>query len=123
MSRIRLTSELRTRCRDQIAAVLAAHGLEAPLFRGTDGRAWLSGQFEYHGRTHVINIDDDNVVMLVGTQLFECYQSSEFESADSLISSFTERLARYLDGGAWAGPDEKGLREALIGVLRRMIGK
>lgn len=124
MARTLLTAELKAECRDRIVAVFAARDIEAPAFmKIAANRTSLSGQFRHQGRLHEIMIDDDNVVMLAGKQLLECYMPAEFESAESLIASFSERLGRYLDGGAWAGPNEKGIRELLVSALRRAIGK
>ena len=116
--------DFREPCRDRVMATFSALGLDVPGFREVEDANYLLAEFEHRGRTHRIEIYDDSVVMLEGRHLFEAYMAKENESTQSLIDGFTTRLSRYLTGGPWEGPDEKGpidrVRAAAGAALRSL---
>lgn len=122
MSRLYLSASFRDECRDRIAGVFVARGLQAPVFRrwGED-EVRLLGQFDHSGRTHEIEISEGDIVMTQGKQLFECYLRDEYGDNESLIQGFTDRLGRYLSGGGWAGPAEADLGAWVHGGFRWLV--
>jgi hypothetical protein len=56
-----------------------------------------------------------------GERYFECYMQEEFVSEQALIEGFAVRLDRYLSGGPWAGPDEKGLPDVIKEKVSRLF--
>lgn len=124
MPRARISSEFRERCRARLVGVFAGLGLQLPRFREVRGeRPSLTAQFEHQGRSHDIEIYADDVVMLEGKSLYECYLRREYRNDESLIEGFASRLSRYLTGGSWAGPDEQGWPEKVADGLRRLLGR
>jgi hypothetical protein len=115
-------------CLRRIGEVFARHHLEEPSFiRGEGSSGWYWANFSFNGEEHRIEVYPDIVVMHRGESYFECYMDEEWKSKEALIEGFATRLDRYLSGGPWAGPDEKGLPDSIkerIGqVLRRVRTK
>jgi hypothetical protein len=122
MSRLYLSASFRDECRDRIAGVFVACGLRAPVFRRWgEGEVRLLAEFDHAGRTHEIEISEDDIVMTQGKHLFECYLLEEHRDPESLIQAFTDRLGRYLSGGDWARPAEPSFRAWVCGGFRRLV--
>ncbi|HKI00414.1 MAG TPA: hypothetical protein VKK31_00395 [Thermoanaerobaculia bacterium] len=114
-------------CIQRIEEVFSRHHLEAPSFmQGEGSSGWYWATFSLKGQEHRIEVYPDIVVMHRGESYFECYMDEEWKSEEALIEGFAIRLDRYLSGGSWAGPDEKGLpdliKQKVEKVLRRFSG-
>lgn len=112
-------------CILRIQEVFSRHKLEVPLFIPGEGSfGWYWATFSLEGQEHRIEVYPDIVVMHRGESYFECYMDEEWKSEEALIAGFATRLDRYLSGGPWAGPGEKGLpdlvKERIGRVLRRL---
>ncbi|MCI0423968.1 MAG: hypothetical protein L0312_32945 [Acidobacteria bacterium] len=122
MPRLRVSPDFQRRCHDRVLQVFKELGLPRPVFRDMSGeRPSLTAGFEHRGKTHSIEIYSDDVVMIEGESLYECYLRSEFRSEESWIEGFASRLSRYLSGGDWAGPDEEGWPEKAAEGLKRLL--
>jgi hypothetical protein len=95
------TEGFRDFCRREVAMVFSSLGHDAPTFRKASDGDHLVGEFRYRDRDHRIEIYNDDVVMLDGVHLFEAYMPREWETAESVVAGFCERLRRYLAGGPW----------------------
>lgn len=114
-------------CIQRIGEVFSRHHIETPQFvRGEGSSGWYQATFPLNGQEHRIEVYPDIVVMHRGESYFECYMDEEWKSEDALIEGFATRLDRYLSGGPWAGPDEKGLpdilRDKMKTIVRRIAG-
>lgn len=114
-------------CIQKIGEVFSRQGLDAPPFvRGEGSSGWYWATFSLNGQEHRIEVYPDIVVMHRGESYFECYMDEEWASEEALIQGFATRLDRYLSGGPWAGPDEKGfpdvLKEKVRKIARRISG-
>jgi len=110
-------------CRERVATTLSTLGLDRPAFGEAQDGSYLLAEFEHRGRVHRIEIYDDGVVMLEGQHLFEPYMPAENESLGSLVDGFTTRLSRYLAGGPWEGPAEKGPIDRIRAATRTILRK
>jgi hypothetical protein len=115
-------------CLQRIAEVFSTHHLEEPSFvRGEGSSGWYWATFLFDGQEHRIEVYPDNVVMHRGESHFECYMDEEWKSEEALIEGFATRLDRYLSGGPWGGPDEKGLPDLIMErvgrTARRLAGR
>jgi hypothetical protein len=114
-------------CIQRIGEVFSRHHLETPPFiRGEGSAGWYWATFSLEGQEHRIEVYPDIVVMHRDESYFECYMDEEWKSEEALIEGFATRLDRYLSGGPWAGPDEKGwpdlLKERVRRIGRRITG-
>lgn len=109
--------------RSKLANVLAKHGIDQGFQESedADGRPWMLCVFEWKGEEHQIEIFEETVVMTKGRQLFEPYMPEEFTSDEAQICGFCTRLGRYLSGGTWEGPDERGWAGRILRRLRRLV--
>ena len=108
-------------CIQRIQEVFSRHALDAPSFVPGEGSSgWYWATFSRNGQEHRIEVYPDIVVMHRGESYFECYMDEEWTSEEALIQGFATRLDRYLSGGPWAGPDEKGFPDALKEKVRKI---
>lgn len=111
-------------CIQRLGEVFSRHDLDAPSFvRGEGSSGWYWATFSLNGQEHRIEVYPDIVVMHRGESYFECYMDEEWKSEETLVEGFATRLDRYLSGGPWAGPDEKGFPETLKEKARRIAGR
>lgn len=111
-------------CARRLDETIAEHGLGRPTWSlKTDGRHRLEGHFEFEGKAYRIEIYSDVVVMHQDDdrRYFESYMPEEFRSESSLIEGFASRLDRFLSGGDWAGPDEKGSAGSIKAGFKRLF--
>ena len=108
---------------EKIMAVLEKKeaGPKFQLDAGARKTFWTS--FQFNGDEHILAIYEDNINMTQGPNLYESYMPEEFKSDEALIEGFTTRLQRYLSGGGWAGPREKGLPDVIKEKLGLLLGK
>lgn len=116
--------EFQEACIRRVREVLIDHGLQEPLFHCEGGKSvYCSTLFKFRELAHLLEVYEDIVVMHQGEQYFECYMPEELKSDAALIEGFAARLDRYLSGGPWEGPDEKGLpdliKEKVKALFRR----
>lgn len=98
----------------RLTEVLVKHGKSEAGFRYvTQGFPHFSTDFDFKGKMHNIAVFVNDVTMYEDDSLFECYMPEEFKSESALIEGFTNRLDRYLSGGPWEGPDEKGFLDLI----------
>jgi hypothetical protein len=55
-------------------------------------------------KEYVVAIYDDEINIVQGPNLYECFLPDEFGSDEALVESFATRLRRLLSGGDWATP-------------------
>ena len=108
----------------RLAEVLRKHKIlfsDFSVNRGAKTAFFTS--FTFAGEEHLLAIYDDEINMTQGPNLFESYMPNEFKSGATLIEGFETRLNRYLGGGCWEDPAEKGLadfiKEKVKYLLRR----
>ncbi len=116
----RTSKDFRRLCKERVASTFAALGLEVPLFYDVPGHQYAVAELKHRGQIHKIEVYDDDVVMLAGKSLFECYMRDEWQNEDTLISGFTTRLTRYLSGGSWEGPNEERLPYKIGAAFKRL---
>jgi hypothetical protein len=104
-------------CIPRIVGILQGHGIDARLTLGEGSPTWYWTTFLINAREHRIEIYSDIAVMHQDDRYFECYMPEEFENGSTLIEGFATRLDRYLSGGPWEGPDEKGLPDDIKGRI------
>lgn len=124
MAGIKGGHEFQLRCVQRLSEVLAKHDQVNRNFRHfTNGLDRFVATVIVDGRAHEIGVYADSVTMWEDDKLFECYMPEEFTSESALIEGFATRLDRYLSGGPWEGPDEKGLldliKEKVKALFRR----
>ncbi len=113
-------------CARRVAEVLSRHGFASTIFVAGEGTSsWYWTAFQFHQKEHRIEIYPKIVVMHQDEDqlYFECYMNDEFESEAALIKGFSTRLDRYLGGGTWEGPEEKGFLEVVKGKIERLFGR
>ena len=111
-------------CIQRIGEVFSRHHLEPPTFvRGEGSSGWYWAIFSLNAQEHRIEVYPNIVVMHRGESYFECYMDEEWKSEEALIEGFATRLDRYLSGGSWAGPDEKGLPDVIKNKVRGIVRK
>lgn len=98
----------------RLTEVLVKHGKAQVGFRYvTQGFPHFSVDIDFQGKVHNIAVFENDLAMYENDSLFECYMPEEFKSELTLIEGFASRLDRYLSGGPWEGPDEKGLPDLI----------
>ena len=112
-------------CVEYLLRVLQQHDIHFSDFLVKNGgELWISSEFMFKEKKHLLQISGDHVVMWAGEQaeeLFEPYLSSEFKTDRAMIEGFSSRLDRYLGGGDWAGPDEPTLPEMVRNWFRKLF--
>ena len=94
----------------RLSDVLCEHGVAFERFRlnvGAKRGFWTA--FTVHGREHVLAIYPDELNILAASDLYENYLHHEFRSPDTMLESFSQRLARLLREGVWRLPEEDGM--------------
>ena len=113
--------EFQQACIERLSQVLKKHKKEGSFEHQVNGLVRFTVVFDFEGRTYEIGIYKETVTMWEGRSLFECYMPEEFESEPALIDGFATRLDRYLSGGPWEGPAEKGLPDLIKENVKRLF--
>lgn len=110
------------RCFESVMEVLRRHQIGGVEIQSYKGRSpWVAVRFRYLDRDYEVGIAEDDVSMTSGPSLFECYRRDEYESLRALSESFSGRLDRFLGGGDWDPPREKGFLLTLATKLWRSL--
>ena len=122
MAIIEGSPEFQLSCVALLRRLLEKHGYGAVRFDyfPNDNPRYVA-KIDVRGQQHEIEVYQTGPVMVAGAQLFEPYMPEEFESEAALEQGFATRLERYLDGGAWEGPDELGFLGSVVKRLSKFI--
>lgn len=99
--------------------VLTKHHVSFEPFTWNIGaKRALWSKFDFQGEEYLLAIYEDELNMIQGPNLFECYMPEEFHTDRVLIESFMIRLDRLLSGGDWASPEEGGPLDSIKRILK-----
>jgi hypothetical protein len=119
MPRLKLSPNFRDRARQRIGEAFVNADLSPPDFLGIEDA--LVATFQLRGRKYEIILHEEDLVMVEGDSLYECYMAEELRNEEAFIEGFAARLSRFLEGGVWEGSDEKGLVGRIGELARRLL--
>ncbi len=86
--------------------ILHQHDILSPFDTKGEEQPTVWTSFNYGGRGYTLAVFPRDTNLREGPNLYECILQSEFRDEETLITSFANRLQRFLDGGPWELPNE-----------------
>lgn len=109
-------------CIDRIVEALARNSIPEPVFefRKAD-LAYFTATVQIRGIAHDIEVYRDDVVMHRGSSTLECFTYVKHRTSETVIGEFLERLDRYLQGGPWVTPEDKGVPDLVKERVKKLF--